>query len=194
MYVRSAKKTFRKMSSRCAQFAPATLERGVRRSIAKLIIVRLASMKSSRKKRGRKFEGICSAYTAAKCSPLDGGSLGRQFSYQLPLRFPHQQNTKGFDSSWLCRSLFFLNGIWHFAAIYCIISDSYLGDVFIWCAQLSICFPGLIFTWDLDGIMYNRHENPFRHSWFLVGVFAILFAVIPFYASWRGFLSACLNP
>ena len=147
-------KTFRKTSSRCAQFAPATLERGVRRSIAKLIIVRLASMKSSRKKRGRKFEGICSACTAAKCSPLDGGSLGRQFSYQLPLRFPHQQNTQGFDSSWLCRSLFFLNGIWHFAAIYCIISDSYLGDVFIWCAQLSICFPGLIFTWDLDGIMW----------------------------------------
>ena len=106
------------MSSRCAQFAPATLERGVRRSIAKLIIVRLASMKSSRKKRGR------------------------QFSYQLPLRLPHQQNMQGFDSSWLCRSLFFLNGIWHFAAIYCIISDSYLGDVFIWCAQLSICFQG----------------------------------------------------
>lgn len=40
----------------------------------------------------------------------------------------------------------------------------------------------------------NRHENPFRHSWFLVGVFVILFAVIPFYASWRGFLSVCLNP
>ena len=40
----------------------------------------------------------------------------------------------------------------------------------------------------------NRHENPFRHSWFLVGVFAILFAVIPIYASWRGFLSVCLNP
>ncbi len=40
----------------------------------------------------------------------------------------------------------------------------------------------------------NRHENLFRHSWFLVGVFVILFAVIPFYASWRGFLSVCLNP
>lgn len=44
--------------------------------------------------------------------------------------------------------------IWHFAAIYWIISGFYLGDVFIWCAQLSIRFPGLIFTWDLDGIMW----------------------------------------
>lgn len=149
------KKTFRKMISRCAQFALATLERGVRRTIAKLIIVRLASMKSSRKKRRPKFEAICSGCTAAKCSPLDGGDRwDGSCSYQLPLRLPHQRNVQGFDSSWPCRSLFFLNGIWHFAAIYCIISDSYLGDVFIWCAQLSICFPGLIFTWDLDGIMW----------------------------------------
>lgn len=70
------KKTFRKMISRCAQFALATLERGVRRTIAKLIIVRLASMKSSRKKRRPKFEAICSGCTAAKCSPLDGGIVG----------------------------------------------------------------------------------------------------------------------
>ena len=101
---------------------------------------------------------------------------------------------QGFDSSWPCRSLFFLNGIWHFAAIYCIISDSYLGDVFIWCAALHL-FPRADFYLGVRwNHVANRHENPFRHSWFLVGVFAILFAVIPFYASWRGFLSVCLNP
>lgn len=86
------KKTFRKMSSRCARFAPATLERGVRRPIAKLIIVRLASMKSSRKKRRPKFEGICSGCTAAKRSPLDGGSLGRQLLLSTP--FASSSSTK----------------------------------------------------------------------------------------------------
>lgn len=65
-----------------------------------------------------------------------------------------------------------------FAAIYCIISGSYLGDVFIWCAQLSIRFPGLIFTWDLDGIMWLiGMKILFAILGFLVGVFAILFAI-----------------
>ena len=96
-----------------------------------------------------------------------GDRWGGSCSYQLSLRLPHQRNVQGFDSSWPCRSLFFLNGIWHFAAIYWIISGSYLGDVFIWCAQLSIRFPGLIFTWDLDGIMW------------LIGM-KILFAILGF--------------
>lgn len=38
-----------------------------------------------------------------------------------------------------------------FAMIYCILSGSYICDVFVWCAKLTIKFPGLIFSWSLDG-------------------------------------------
>ena len=41
-----------------------------------------------------------------------------------------------------------------FAALYCIISGSYISDVFMEVAGWSIKMPGLIFTWDLDGIMW----------------------------------------
>lgn len=40
------------------------------------------------------------------------------------------------------------------ATIYCIFSVSYIADVFSSVAGWSIRFPGLIFTWDLDGIMW----------------------------------------
>jgi hypothetical protein len=62
--------------------------------------------------------------------------------------------------------------------VYCILSGSYIGDVFVWCASLSIKFPGLIFTWDLDGVAWLiAMKILFAILGFLVGVFALLFAI-----------------
>lgn len=41
-----------------------------------------------------------------------------------------------------------------FADIYCIISGSYVGEVFEAVASWSIRMPGVIFTWDIDGIAW----------------------------------------
>jgi len=57
-----------------------------------------------------------------------------------------------------------------FADLYCIISGSYIGDVFTEVASWSIKFPGVIFTLDWDGII------------FLIAV-KILFAVLGFFIS-----------
>ncbi len=54
-----------------------------------------------------------------------------------------------------------------FAAIYCILTGSYIADLFEWSVTSTIKFPGLIFSWDLDGI-----------AW-LIGM-KILFAVLGF--------------
>ena len=65
-----------------------------------------------------------------------------------------------------------------FSMIYCILSGSYIGDVFVWCAGLSIKFPGLIFSWDLDGFAWLiAMKILFAILGFLVGVFALLFAI-----------------
>ena len=40
------------------------------------------------------------------------------------------------------------------ATIYCIFTASYVSDVFMEVASWSIKFPGLIFTWDLEGFMW----------------------------------------
>lgn len=40
------------------------------------------------------------------------------------------------------------------ATIYCIFTASFVSDVFMSVAGWSIKFPGLIFTWDLDGFMW----------------------------------------
>lgn len=40
------------------------------------------------------------------------------------------------------------------ATIYCIFTASYVSDVFMEVASWSIRFPGLIFTWDLEGFMW----------------------------------------
>ena len=40
------------------------------------------------------------------------------------------------------------------ATIYCIFTASYISDVFMEVASWSVRFPGLIFTWDLDGIVW----------------------------------------
>lgn len=40
------------------------------------------------------------------------------------------------------------------ATIYCVFSATFVSDVFMTVAGWSIRFPGLIFTWDLDGFMW----------------------------------------
>ena len=48
----------------------------------------------------------------------------------------------------------FLIGLTIFADIYCIISGSYIADVFTSVAGWSIKFPGLIFTWSVEGVKW----------------------------------------
>ena len=65
-----------------------------------------------------------------------------------------------------------------FAAVYCIVSGSYIADVFLWAAGLSIKFPGLIFTWDIEGFMWViAMKILFIVLGFIIGVFALLFAI-----------------
>ncbi len=56
------------------------------------------------------------------------------------------------------------------ADVYCIFTDTYISEIFITIATKSIHFPGLIFTWSLDGF-----------AW-LIGM-KILFAILGFLAS-----------
>lgn len=66
-----------------------------------------------------------------------------------------------------------------FAMIYCIISGSYIGDVFLWCSSLSIKFPGLIFSWDIEGFIWViAMKILFAVLGFLIGVFALVFAIV----------------
>ena len=55
-----------------------------------------------------------------------------------------------------------------FADIYCILSGSFIGDVFLSVAGWSIRFPGIIFTWDIGGFI------------FLI-VMKVLFAILGFF-------------
>lgn len=66
-----------------------------------------------------------------------------------------------------------------FSMIYCILSGSYIGDVFFWCAGLTVKFPGLIFSWDLDGFMWLiGMKILFAILGFLIGVGALLLAIV----------------
>lgn len=66
-----------------------------------------------------------------------------------------------------------------FSMIYCIICGSYIGDVFVWCSKLSIKFPGLIFSWSFDGIMWLiGMKILFAIVGFLIGVAAFLLAIV----------------
>ena len=56
------------------------------------------------------------------------------------------------------------------ADVYCIFSDTYISDVFVSVATKSIKFPGLIFSWSIDGLMW------------LIGM-KILFAILSFFVS-----------
>ena len=71
-----------------------------------------------------------------------------------------------------------LSGYGIFAMLYCILSGSYIGEVFVWCAGLSIKFPGIIFTWDLDGFAFLIVMKIFfAILGFIIGVLALLFAI-----------------
>lgn len=65
-----------------------------------------------------------------------------------------------------------------FAMIYCIITGSYIGEVFVWCSTRSIRIPGVIFSWDIDGamaaIMLKIALSVFG---FLLGLFFLAFAI-----------------
>ncbi len=66
-----------------------------------------------------------------------------------------------------------------FGMIYCILSGSYLGDVFEWCASRSIRWPGLIFEWSIDGIIWVICMKIFfAIIGFLVGVVMLILAII----------------
>lgn len=58
-------------------------------------------------------------------------------------------------------------GIVFYETLYCLICESYILDVFVTMLTSSIKFPGIIFTWDLDGFI------------FLI-VMKVLFAIIGF--------------
>ena len=66
-----------------------------------------------------------------------------------------------------------------FAMVYCIVSGSYIGDVFLWCASASIRFPGLIFSWDLEGFIWViAMKILFAILGFLFGLLALAFAIV----------------
>ena len=71
-----------------------------------------------------------------------------------------------------------LIGYMMFSMLYCILSGSYIGEVFVWCAGLSIKFPGLIFSWSIDGFIWViSMKILFAILGFLVGVFALFLAI-----------------
>ena len=41
-----------------------------------------------------------------------------------------------------------------FSMLYCVISGSYIADIFEWAAGSSIKFPGIIFSWSFEGLMW----------------------------------------
>ena len=66
-----------------------------------------------------------------------------------------------------------------FSAVYCILSGSYIGHVFLWASGLSIKFPGLIFSWSIDGFAWLiAMKILFAVLGFLIGVFALALAVV----------------
>ena len=65
-----------------------------------------------------------------------------------------------------------------FATLYCIISGSYIADVFLGVAGWSIKMPGVIFTWDIDGIVWAICMKIFLAILgFLLGVMMVGLAV-----------------
>ena len=71
-----------------------------------------------------------------------------------------------------------LSGYGIFTMVYCILSGSYIGDVFVWAAGLSIKFPGIIFSWDLGGFAFLIIMKVlFAVLGFIIGVLALLLAI-----------------
>ena len=73
----------------------------------------------------------------------------------------------------------FLIGYAMFSMAYCIMSGSYIGVVFMACANFTIKFPGLIFSWSLDGIRWLiSMKILFAVLGFLIGVASVIFATV----------------
>ena len=71
-----------------------------------------------------------------------------------------------------------LAGYGIFSMLYCILTGSYIGDVFIWCAGLSFRAPGIIFTWDIEGFAFLIVMKIFfAILGVVVGILALLFAI-----------------
>ena len=65
-----------------------------------------------------------------------------------------------------------------FSDLYCIISGSYIADVFLGVSGWSIKMPGVIFSWDIDGIAWAIAMKIFLAILgFALGVFVLLLAV-----------------
>ena len=72
-----------------------------------------------------------------------------------------------------------LGGVGIFTMIYCILSGSYIGDVFLWAAKLSVKFPGIIFSFDLGGFAFLIvMKLLFAILGFIIGVLAFIFAIV----------------
>ena len=66
-----------------------------------------------------------------------------------------------------------------FADLYCIISGSYVGDVFLAIGGWSIKMPGVIFSWDIEGIVWAIAMKIFLAILgFILGILVIGFAVV----------------
>lgn len=65
-----------------------------------------------------------------------------------------------------------------FADIYCIISGSYVGEIFVAVGSWSIKMPGVIFTWDIEGIAWAiAMKIGLAILGFMLGVAVLLLAV-----------------
>ena len=138
----------------------------------------LEEVKKEREENARKIKRA-NASKAKKWSfgwSIAGGALTLILSLIIMLAVP---SVKEVIKPWtaVILSIVFTYGI--FSMLYCIISGSYIGDVFIWCAGLSIKFPGIIFSWDLGGLAFLIVMKVlFAIIGFLIGVFALLFAIV----------------
>lgn len=65
-----------------------------------------------------------------------------------------------------------------FADLYCIISGSYVGDVFLAVSSWSIRMPGVIFSWDIEGIAWAiAMKIGLAILGFMLGVAVLLLAI-----------------
>ncbi len=59
-----------------------------------------------------------------------------------------------------------------FSAIYCVISGSWVADVFEWCMTRTVRFPGIIFSFDMDGFTFLvAMKVLFAILGFMIGLF-----------------------
>ena len=66
-----------------------------------------------------------------------------------------------------------------FAMIYCIITGSYIADVFGWVLDHTLKLPGLIFSWSVEGFAWLiAMKILFAILGFLFGIFIFVAAVV----------------